>query len=119
MGGWRCTGSRLGRRQALRSGKLLLGGTRPREVDGMEARRFSTVARSLGSSVLVLLVMVLVACGNSETKSGGGGVSVGREPAGVDSPSGSGPDLAQSSEGAVGITEDPAPQIGRASCRDR
>jgi hypothetical protein len=75
----------------------------------MEARRFSTVARSLGSSALVLLLMVLVACGNSETKSGGGGVSVGREPAGVDSPTGSGPDLAQSSEGAVGITEDPAP----------
>jgi Domain of unknown function (DUF4349) len=74
----------------------------------MRARRFSTVARSLGASVLMLLVLALAACGSSETKSGGGGESVGREPAGVDSPSGSGPDLAQSSQGATGITEDPA-----------
>ena len=74
----------------------------------MRARRFSTVARSLGASVLMLFVLALAACGSSETKSGEGGVSVGREPAGVDSPAGSGPDLAQSSEGAVVTTEEPA-----------
>ena len=77
----------------------------------MKARRFSTVARSLGASALVLFVLVLVSCGSYETKSAppdDGGVSVGREPAGGDSPAGSGPDLAQSSEGAADITEDPA-----------
>jgi hypothetical protein len=37
-----------------------------------------------------------------------GAVSVGQETAGADSPAGSGPDLAQSSEGAAGITEDSA-----------
>ncbi len=74
----------------------------------MRTRRFSTVARSLGASTLVLLVMALASCGSYETKSDDGGVSVGREPEGVNSPVGSGPDLAQSSEGAVGITEDPA-----------
>jgi len=61
--------------------------------------------------VLVLLVLAFASCGTSETKSAppdDSRVSVGREPAGVDSPAGSGPDLAQSSEGAVGITEDPA-----------
>jgi len=68
------------------------------------------VAKSLGASVLVLLVLVLAACGGGETKSGG--VSVGRETAGLDSPAG--PDLAQTEKGAntatgeVGITEDPA-----------
>jgi Domain of unknown function (DUF4349) len=68
------------------------------------------VAKSLGASVLVLLVLALAACGGGETKSGG--VSVGRETAGVDSPAG--PDLAQADKGAVtakgdvGITEDPA-----------
>jgi Domain of unknown function (DUF4349) len=74
----------------------------------MRARRFSAVARSLGVSVLVLLVMAFASCGTRETKSVDSGVSVGRAPAGVDSPAGSEPDLAQSSEGAVGITEDPA-----------
>jgi Domain of unknown function (DUF4349) len=74
----------------------------------MESRRSATVARSLGASVLVLLVLALASCGSYETKSDDGGVSVGREPAGVDSPAGPGPDLAQSSEGAAGITEDPA-----------
>ena len=77
----------------------------------MRARRFSQVARCLGTSALVLLVLALASCGNSETKSApssDGAVSVGRETAGVGSPAGSGPDLAQSSEGAAGITEDPA-----------
>jgi hypothetical protein len=37
-----------------------------------------------------------------------GAVSVGQETAGADSPAGSGPDLAQSSEGAASITEDSA-----------
>jgi Domain of unknown function (DUF4349) len=74
----------------------------------MGTRRFSTVARILGASTLVLLVLALAACGSSRTKSDDGGVSVGREPAGVDSQAGSGPDLAQSSEGAASITEDPA-----------
>jgi Domain of unknown function (DUF4349) len=75
----------------------------------MRARRFSAVARSLGVSALI--VLILASCGTSETQSApsdDGGVSVGREPAGVNSPAGSGPDLAQSSEGATGITEDPA-----------
>ena len=74
----------------------------------MEVRGSATVARSLGASALVLLVLALASCGSSETKSDDGGVSAGRETAGVDSPAGSGPDLAQSSEGAVGTTEDPA-----------
>jgi hypothetical protein len=77
----------------------------------MRARRFSQVARCLGTSALVLLVLALASCWNSETKSApssDGAVSVGRETAGVGSPAGSGPDLAQSSEGAAGITEDPA-----------
>jgi hypothetical protein len=74
----------------------------------MEARRFSTVARSLGASTLVLLVLALASCGSYETKSDDGGVSVGREPAGVDPRTGSGPDLAPSEEGAADITEDPA-----------
>jgi hypothetical protein len=75
----------------------------------MRARRFSAVARSLGVSALI--VLILASCGTSETQSApsdDGGVSVGQEPAGVNSPAGSGPDLAQSSEGATGITEDPA-----------
>jgi hypothetical protein len=74
----------------------------------MESRRSAAVARSLGASALVLLVLALASCGSYETKSDDGGVSVGREPAGVDSPAGSGTDLAQSSEGAADITEDPA-----------
>jgi hypothetical protein len=77
----------------------------------MKARRFSKVARSLGTSALVLLVLALASCGSSETKSvtsDDGAVSVGRETGGVDSPAGPGEDLAQSSEGAAGITEDPA-----------
>jgi Domain of unknown function (DUF4349) len=77
----------------------------------MRARRISKVARYLGTSALVLLVLALASCGNSETKlatSNDGAVSVGRKAAGVDSPAGSGPDLAQSSEGATSITEDPA-----------
>jgi Domain of unknown function (DUF4349) len=74
----------------------------------MRARCFSTMARCLGASALVLLVLGLASCGSYETKSDDGRVSVGREPAGVGSPGGSGPDLAQSSEGAAGITEDPA-----------
>jgi hypothetical protein len=73
----------------------------------MGTRRLSTVVRILGASTLVLLVLALAACGSSLTKSDDGGVSVGRTPAGVDSPAGSGPDLAQSPEDA-GITEDPA-----------
>jgi hypothetical protein len=74
----------------------------------MRARRFSTVARSLGASALVLLVLALAACESGETKSGGGGVPTGREPAGESTPAGSGSDLAQSSEGAASITEDTA-----------
>jgi hypothetical protein len=74
----------------------------------MKARRFSKVARSLGASALVLLVLALASCRSYETKSDDGGGSVEREPAGVNSPAGSGPDLAQSSEGAADITEDPA-----------
>src|SRR5215207_4994717 len=75
----------------------------------MEAVRSAIVAKSLGASALVLLVLALAACGSGETKSGGGGVYTGREPAGVDSAAGSGPDLVQSSEGAVSVTaEDPA-----------
>jgi hypothetical protein len=74
----------------------------------MKARCSATVAKSLRASTLVLLVLALAACGSSETKSGGRGVSTGRETAGVDSSAGSGPDLAQSSEGAVVITEEPA-----------
>jgi Domain of unknown function (DUF4349) len=74
----------------------------------MEARQFSTVATSLVASALVLLVLALASCGTSETKSVDGGVSVGRDPAGVDSPAGSGPGLAQSSEEAGGIIEDSA-----------
>src|ERR671912_2365086 len=79
-----------------------------KEVDAMRARCFSTMARCLGASALVLFVLGLASCGSYETKSDDGRVSVGREPAGVGSPGGSGPDLAQSSEGAAGITEDPA-----------
>ena len=74
----------------------------------MEARRSAVAAKSLGASALVLLVMALAACGSSVTKSDKDGVSVVRETTGVDSPAGSGSDLAQSSEGAVGVTEDPA-----------
>lgn len=74
----------------------------------MKARCSATVAKSLRASTLVLLVLALAACGSSETKSGGRGVSTGRKTAGVDSSAGSGPDLAQSSEGAVVITEEPA-----------
>jgi hypothetical protein len=74
----------------------------------MEARRSATVAESLGASALVLLVLALASCGGNETKSGGVDAPTGRETAGVDSPAGSGEDLAQSSESAVGITEDPA-----------
>jgi hypothetical protein len=69
------------------------------------------VAKSLGASALVLLVLALASCGYSEMKSApsdDGAVSVGQETAGADSPAGSGPDLAQSSEGAAGITEDSA-----------
>jgi len=54
----------------------------------MRARRFSTVARSLGASALVLLVLALAACESGETKSGGGGVPTGREPAGESTPPG-------------------------------
>jgi Domain of unknown function (DUF4349) len=77
----------------------------------MRARRYSKVAGSLGASALMLLVVALSSCGSSETNSApsdDGAVSVGRETAGVDSPAGSGEDLAQSSEGTAGITEDPA-----------
>jgi Domain of unknown function (DUF4349) len=74
----------------------------------MKARCSATVAKSLRTSTLVLLVLALAACGSSEAKSGGRGVSTGRKTAGVDSSAGSGPDLAQSSEGAVVITEEPA-----------
>ena len=74
----------------------------------MEAVRSAIVAKSLGASALVLLVLALAACGSGETKSGGEGVYPAREPAGVDSAAGSGPDLTQSSEGAVSVTEDPA-----------
>jgi uncharacterized protein DUF4349 len=74
----------------------------------MRARRSAVVARFLETSALVLLVLALASCGSYETKSDDGGVSVGREPAGEDPPAGSGPDLAQSSEGAADITEDPA-----------
>jgi hypothetical protein len=77
----------------------------------MRARRFSKMARSLKASALVLLVLALASCGSSETKSAppdDGTVSVERKTAGVDPPAGSGEDLAQSSEGAAGIPEDPA-----------
>ena len=103
---WHCTWGRLGHSRALLSERCSRS-TRPREVDAMGTRRLSTVV-SPGASTLVLLVLALAACGSSLTKSDDGGVSVGREPAGVDSQAGSGPDLAQSSEGAASITEDPA-----------
>jgi hypothetical protein len=77
----------------------------------MRARRFSKMARSLEASALVLLVLALASCGSSETKSApldDGTVSVEWKTAGVDSPAGSGEDLAQSSEGAASIPEDPA-----------
>jgi len=74
----------------------------------MEAVRSAIVVKSLGASALLLLVLALAACGSGETKSDEGRVSIGREPAGVDSPAGYGEDLAQSSVGAVGITGDPA-----------
>ena len=77
----------------------------------MEELRSAMVAKSLGASALVLLVLALASCGYSEMKSApsdDGAVSVGQETAGADSPAGSGPDLAQSSEGAAGITEDSA-----------
>ncbi|MDQ3602472.1 MAG: DUF4349 domain-containing protein [Actinomycetota bacterium] len=74
----------------------------------MEAVRSAIVVKSLGASTLLFLVLALAACGSSETKPDVGGVPTGRETAGVDSPAGSGEDLAQSSEGAVGITGDPA-----------
>jgi hypothetical protein len=64
----------------------------------MRAIRSAMVAKSLGASALVLLILTLAACGSGETKSGRGGVYSAREPAGVDSAAGSGPDLAQSSE---------------------
>ena len=64
----------------------------------MEARRSAVAAKSLGASARVLLVMALAACGSSVTKSDEDGVSVVRETAGVDSPAGSGLDLAQCSE---------------------
>jgi len=76
----------------------------------MKGIRSATVAKFLGESVLVLLVLALTACGGGETKSGG--VSVGRETAGESTPAG--PDLAQTEKGAaaatgeVDITEDPA-----------
>jgi hypothetical protein len=78
----------------------------------MEAIRTAMLAKSLRASVLVLLVLALAACGGGATDSDAGGVSVGRETAGVDSPAG--PDLTQADKGAVttngevGITEDPA-----------
>jgi hypothetical protein len=71
----------------------------------MEAVRGAIVVKSLGAGVLALLVLALAACG---TYSEEGGVSVERETAGVGAPTGSGEDVAQSSEGAVGTTEDPA-----------
>src|SRR5215212_3473295 len=42
--------------------KCSAGGTRPKEVDAMRARRFSKMARSLEASALVLLVLALVSC---------------------------------------------------------
>jgi hypothetical protein len=72
----------------------------------MEALRSAMVAKSLGASVL--LVLALAACSRNETKSNDGVVSVGRETAGVDSPTKSGENLTQSSASAAGITEDPA-----------
>jgi hypothetical protein len=72
----------------------------------MEALRSAMVAKSLGASVL--LVLALAACSGNETKSNDGVVSVGRETAGVDSPTKSGENHTQSSVGAAGITEDPA-----------
>jgi len=74
----------------------------------MEAIRSALVAKSLGASALLLLVVALTACGGGETKSDEGGVSVGRETSGAGSPVGSESDLAQSAKGAVGIIEDPA-----------
>ena len=73
----------------------------------MEAIRSALVAKSLGASAFLLLVVALTACGGGETKSDEGGVSVGRETSGAGSPVGSESDLAQSAKGAVGITEDP------------
>jgi hypothetical protein len=72
----------------------------------MEAIRSAIVAKSLGASALVLLVLALAACGDRETKPDEGGVSAGRETAVAGSPAGS--DLAKSTKGAVGMTEDPA-----------
>jgi hypothetical protein len=73
----------------------------------MEARRSAVAAKSLGASARAPRYGPRGVRG-SVTKSDEDGVSVGRETAGVDSPAGSGSDLTQSSEGAVGVTEDPA-----------
>jgi hypothetical protein len=72
----------------------------------MKAVHGAIVVKSLGA--LALLLLALAACGGGGTYSEEGEVSVGRETAGVGAPTGSGEDAAQSSEGAVGITEDPA-----------
>jgi hypothetical protein len=74
----------------------------------METIRFAVVAKSLGASALVLLVLALAACGGGETKSDAKGVSVGRETAGAGPPAESGSDLAQSTKGEVGVPEDSA-----------
>ena len=105
---WHCTWGRLGHSRALLSEKVLRG-EYTSERGGCHGNQTSfNGGEDPGGSTLVLLVLALAACGSSLTKSDDGGVSVGREPAGVDSQAGSGPDLAQSSEGAASITEDPA-----------
>jgi Domain of unknown function (DUF4349) len=68
--------------------------------------RSALVAKTLGVGVLALFVLALAACGSEEMTSDPGGVSVGREKADVGAPPGSGSELAQSDQGAVGAPED-------------
>ncbi len=72
----------------------------------MNAVRSAIGAKSLGASVVLLLVLALAACGGAETKPDEGKVSVGRETAGTGSSAGS--ELTQSAKGTVGTTEDTA-----------
>jgi hypothetical protein len=76
----------------------------------MGAVRSATIVKSVGA--LVLLVMVLVACGSIEKKPDEVGGSAGRETADTssqaDTVSQAGSELAQPTKGVAGTTEDPA-----------
>jgi hypothetical protein len=72
----------------------------------MENVRFAPVAKTLGVGVLALLVLALAACSSEKTTSDPGDVSVGREAGGVVEPDESGSDLAQSTKGEVGVSEE-------------